>query len=215
MILPEGIAESSANHSLGDTIANPEVVIAFNNLDEFISFENLIAPEVNPMLDREVWARRFSIKDYVKPPKFHGTLSDIAVAPMEDPIKDLRNAVNDGVGFQKGASHQGVHRYREWWPYVRGFDFFAQPKSSSGKLVKSIALKLWYTPVDPVRGASFGPAAHCGLDKDGNTVHRIITKHKKEVTDEHRALFEKSKCIGYSVLSAALQKPPIPTPFRN
>lgn len=211
--------ESSPGSSNGENklsdVLDPEVAIKFDTISELKAFEDIIAAQVNPLFDQEVWRRRPSIESFIKPSRFNGRLSDITLTPMKDPIDDFRATVDANERFQQYAtpSRRDIYKYRQWKSYFLGFNFSATPLSSASKINSTVGLKIWYTPVIPLSGEGFGPVGPI-LDKDGNTVRRIITKPRQELVDRIDAVHDVSRTIGYEILSKALQNP-LPVTIRN
>lgn len=210
-------------------------VIEFADIRELAAFEDLIAAEVDPKHEPEVWAARSKLRDLIRPPHFNGTIADIKLVVMADPYERLLDAKERGLKPGSGNYVLSSELAKSLIPRYRGFILTATPKSSRPGEFGQIQAELCYFPVPPSLEKAGRTQHHSyklksgdvirytttlrndyikrNNNQEGKAINRVVTQARIE-----RELFiqahEESRRIGFDVLRKAMMHP-ISTPMRE
>lgn len=156
----------------------PGSVIQVPSSLELHGFEDLVAAQLSPDMTaraKEAWDGRTQLRNEVRPPKYHGTLADIELHVMDDPLGRITSAGERGFKFANNGSarksHTDIYAHYTEQGKTMGFIFTATAKSGSSQGVRGqVQAELYYRPAN--------------MSKLGQTaLVRIMTKPKTEMND--------------------------------
>jgi len=219
MKLPESISELTPGDS-----------VLLEDLSQLPTFEDLLAAEFEPDVTlkmREAWMGRVAIGELIRPPKFHGRISDIHLTVMEEPFDRLYDAVERGLSFGKNHPNSRTRGSRSSESII-GFILTTNARSSGRGLIGQIQSELWYSRVPIRKPASTRYVVKSGevrtkiynsSGKDvssngGSNIRRYVTKPKIESIDSFKHLDETAKTIGFEILRTNMLRP-ITQPMHN
>lgn len=218
-------------HSIAEL--KPYDVINLADLTELVAFEDLIVADVEPNYDEQLWASRPHIRNFIRPPKFNGTIGGITLICMDDPYARLMDARDRGLilgsgnfGLSEEIRQQYAHRYH-------GFILTAEASSTHPGPLAQIQTEMWYYPyaVYPQTAVTKGDRLYYKrVNKAGESVVRNYTAHKNYQKTQSNAsnrsaaiarvvarpvvetekiteANEESRRIGFAVLREAIMHP--------
>jgi hypothetical protein len=186
----------------------PGVVIEFGSITELPEFEDILALSIEPdptYAEWRIWRGRQHIREYLKPARFYGNLSDIRLEVMDEPYEKLVSARERGLALStSGRVKRANDLSKETIPRYKGFIFTAEAQStrlSSGGPVRS---ELWYYPSSLVK---MGNKIMRDSEVRGMPfINRVLTQ--AEYDKEHFINMEnEARSIGYQVLRNAMRHP--------
>ncbi len=162
----------------------PNLQLDFTSFDELHSFEDLLAPLVDPDFDNEFWEARLRLEKLVRPAGLFGEISDISLTVMDKPYDRLQDARDRGWEFGLTGNNRRTPTKLAVQRYL-GFVFRAYA-ASYGKQ-RPLAAEVWYAPVSQ-RPDTFGEG-----------LRRIATK---PALDEHavKGSHVVSRTLGFAAL---------------
>jgi len=188
----------------------PGDVISFADLAELVTYEDDIIAEIKPDYNSEVWITRMPLREFIKPPKFYGTVSNIELTVMGDPYTQLITASERGVKLGKGRGAYKISQDNEAMlaSQYKGYVLTADAYSTGRGKIGQIQSELWYYPFTKnncavaTRGSAFGME-----------IARAIASPRLEGAD-FITIQEDARRIGYQVLRSAMMRP-ILTPMQT
>jgi hypothetical protein len=183
---------------------SPKLPIELQSIAELSQFEDVVAVDViDPHMTKEQrqnWASRVDISNFIAPRWYHGTLTDIVLTPMDDPFAVLRNAPNEGWRLPRGSASFGRgkeenQRYKA--ARCLGFALEAVANSTGRRGIGQLKAGLWFYPVSKATRVNYG----------GCTVNRVVSVPKIEnqgleelrVQSERIALAALKRAIAYPI----------------
>lgn len=173
----------------------PSTVILLRDATELAPFEDIVAATIDPnyaRFNQGAWQGRVALKELIRPPRFNGTIRDIALEIMEEPharLLDVRER-----GFMLSGAGAGKSDDVDIARFYKGFHLTATPASSRPGDLGQIQADIWYGP--PTQSSK----GH------GMPIRRFVTKPRFERERIVRHA-EASKQIGLTVLRDALTHP--------
>ena len=188
--------------------------VDFDNFTQIKAFEDMVATVIEPLpsvQEKLIWDHRPPINTLIRPPKFNGTIANIALEVMQDPYQKLLSAANDGWKLPGPRYIRNAENINVQEKYYKGFYLTANAQSTGRGTIGEIITALWYIPA-PFKKRDDNKKLRKSSD-DYGAVRRIVSVPKIEA-DHFSALNEKSRKIAYEVLRREMSNP-ILNPFRN
>lgn len=156
----------------------PGDIITLAGTHELAAFEDAIADNIAPNRSRAAWAGRVSLLNLIRPKGFNGSIINIKLVAMDDPLARISDAMSRGWTLGKRPSSGRLtgkfgHLVES---FFMGFSLLAEATSSGKGVVGQIQNELWYYPIVPMlKGATIHqPAA----DQYGRALNRLIAVPK-------------------------------------
>lgn len=211
----------------------PGDVIKLADLTELVAFEDLVVAQVEPWYDHDLWESRVHLREYIRVPRFNGTIANIALTVMADAYERLVSAGERGL---KNSAGRGWDKYRlseqraeEYALSYVGFEFTADGRSSRDRRRRQIQTEMWYYPFFSPARRSPGETYTRTLKTDegervvtcafpkrnrpiapgrnvGLAIGRVIANPKLEMS-AFRELDQSSRAFGYATLRFAMKHP--------
>jgi|GEM_PF-2980198 len=140
------------SHESSDTTISPidalqpGDVVTFDNMDQLVAFEDYIVAVVKPDFDPDKWASRMPLKSHFVIPDFRGSMQNIELTALEDPIQAYKTTSERGYKGRFGAK-LSTEKEELFGPHFRGFAFMANAVSSGIGTVGQIRAEMYYYPV--------------------------------------------------------------------
>ena len=199
----DAVPTSTVHHGLPEirSLADlaPGTVITFNDGLELIAFETMLVTELGLGMNEQQIRRLIqappTLRDLIKPPKFHGSLTDIQITVMPQAYAQLLNANDRGWNFtlKGGQRPQGFRRIAspDTASEYRGFILQARAKSTTARLNNAhVQTEIWYI-------RSLYPNTR------GDTIRRVVAQPRYEARDFERNVTA-SRQIGFTLLRQGL-----------
>lgn len=195
----------------------PGNVFILRSVGELTDFEDLVAASIDPHMSTQetvAWESRKHIRDYVRPSKFNGNITNITVELMEDPYERLIDAPSRGWVLPTAKYERPSQKGQDSTAKYIGLMLTADARSSGKGVIGQIQSEIWYAPVPLTtrrRGnGEFKPATQANA---GMTVMRVAAQPKLE--RENFIEFDRAaRRVGHEVLRQQIRNP-IMQPFRN
>lgn len=125
--------------------------VALPNLTYIAQFEDVVAAQVYPNMPPECqarWGLRTPLRKHVQPRGFNGSVSNIVLTPMGQPVDMLRSASDRGVAFRQaaGAPHLKEKLSQEELKHFFGFVLTADARSSGRGVISTLQAELYLYP---------------------------------------------------------------------
>jgi hypothetical protein len=214
----------------------PGTEIEFTSFTELHTFEQTIAPLIDPRYDVGAWEGRTKLEGILRPKKFYGAIREIVLKVMDEPYEQMLNAKargwkrSNGVGSIQRTSETGQMQQDEYL----GFTFTAlafttgkrKPLSTIGaeifyapaalQVIKegTIKKKLYRTANGELRQSFWiADADRIVSSGTGRQLKRFVTQPQfdSEAFDAYRSSSQK---VAWAVLRAAMMRP-ISTPMKD
>lgn len=206
----------------------PGDVIQFADITELATFEDVVAPLVEPSYNKEIWSQRPHIRNFIRPPKFNGTIADIELEVMADPYERLLDAHERGWKLKGAGSYERTAEYSKGLiNRYHGFSLTANAKSSGRGTVGQVQAELWYFPLRRRLEKAGTQTTRLYVDKTGNTREHIRSSQKdylykydplgeglrrvvsvpKIETEKFMRMYETARKIGFETLRQAMMHP--------
>lgn len=129
----------------------PGDAIEFADIAELVTFEDIIAKEVDSNYDPALWTGRQQLRGLLRPAKFNGRIVDIKLIMMNKPYQRLLDANQRGwnVGGSSRNRTLRTNDAESLEDRYKGFIFIADARSTGRGSMGQIQTELWYYPVPP------------------------------------------------------------------
>lgn len=133
-------------------------------------FEAAVAHDLSPLMpinEEIAWSGRLALRELIRPPKINGTITNITMEAMEDPIAQMQTAHERGWKFSNrgGRLSKYVLEGNASAEHIRGFVFNAQAVSGSHTGTLPVEAEIWYELI----------SARVNARLDGMPIHRAVS----------------------------------------
>lgn len=195
-----------------DMLRTPGTVIELGDLRRLHEFEDYVATQVDPRMTKlevESWEGREQIASSFRPPKFNGTIGNVLLEVMDDPVARFFDARErghrlHGLGPNADKVRRDVETIERWHRTGLGFTLLADASSSRKKDMGQIRAELWYMPV-PLTHHSGRHNYKASSSYGGRSINRWVTKPVYD-TERFVQLQEEAQHIGFITLRNAMQR---------
>jgi hypothetical protein len=124
------------------------------------AFKQVLTPVVNTV-PQQLWEGRPPLRDELRPDGFYGTISNMTLTVMNDPVRTILTAKQRNLTFRRGTSAAGITGQRIQTMAAEGrlvgLQYAADATSSSRPDIQTVSAELWLYPSTTRDLSNYGP----------------------------------------------------------